>query len=811
MLRRNLVCCFIAVLILSAASFATGVEAFPIQRSEIAISAQPRFEQPFDVAGPRGMIVGLQNGVFESWIYPVKLLSDLRVEAEMADYPARLDLNKLAVNIEVNPAYTAITYAHIAFKVRQIMFVPRDARTAVVLFEINSVRPLKLHVSFNPEMKMMWPANSPAAYPGWDEKNGVAMFNTDQAGLQGVVGIPGAKYEVLRPYQERAEAARFTLTVDFDPKTDTGKFIPMVMTVGEKEGDALKQYSDAIARLPQLYTETADYFGHYFDTRTYTETPDPRLNLELKWAMLAIEKSRVKFRDEEGLVAGYHISGNTARPGFGWFFGRDTLWTLFAVNGYGDFELTRTALDFLLKRQRNDGKIMHEFSQAADRVDWASLPYFYASADATPLMMVVMNDYLRHSGDLEYVRRNWDKIKLAYQYCRAHDSDHDGFYDNAGSGHGWIESGPLSEPFQEAYLAGVYTDALQAISEMAKRMGDAQLAVEAAKQYQAQKLAINKEYWDAQGKRFAFARKQNGELDTSATILPSVAMWNRLLDADRASPMLDQWASHVFSTDWGTRILANTDKNYDPISYHNGSVWPLFTGWVSLAEYKYGRVLAGYEHLRQNSMLTFAQDPAYVTELLSGDFFTVFPRSSPHQMWSSAMVLTPFLRGTLGMEADADGKGFNFAPQFPAGWTSVKLHHLKSGNATYDVEIRRAANGTYSIAPISEGTAAGKFLVAKADTRMASAPQIAIPEPSPTPGEPTSGLKFLNYSPKSDGTYLLSLEGLGGKSYTISVCAQRALIATGATVKARSGCWSDLTVSFSGNGYQRIEVTLRSK
>jgi hypothetical protein len=101
--------------------------------------------------------------------------------------------------------------------------------------------------------------------------------------------------------------------------------------------------------------------------------------------------------------------------------------------------------------------------------------------------------------------------------------------------------------------------------------------------------------------------------------------------------------------------------------------------------------------------------------------------------------------------------------------------------------------------------------VAKADSRMTSAPQIAIPEPSPTPGEPTTGLRFLNYSPKSDGTYLLSLEGLGGKSYTISACSQRALRATGATLNTRSRCWSDLTVSFSGKGYQRAAVTLRMK
>ena len=797
----------VMAVVVQSVSLCASIDRFPVRKSDIMISAQPRFEQPFDVAGPRSLIVGLQNGVFESWIYPVKLLSDLRLEAEMADYPARLDLNELAANIEVNPAYTVITYSHIAFTVRQIMFTPRDAQAAIVLLAIDGIRPMRLNVSFVPEMRMMWPATSAAAYSGWNEKTGVALFNTDQPGLQGVVGIPGAKYGILRPYQERAEAARFTLTFDYDPKTDANKFFPLVMTVGEKDGEALANYQHTVTKLPQLFAATEKYFDHYFDRRTVMVTPDARLNLELKWAMLAIEKSRVLFHNEEGLVAGYHMSGDTARPGFGWFFGRDTLWTLFAVNSYGDHRLTTTALDFLLARQRQDGKIMHEFSQAADRVAWKELPYFYASADATPLLIIIMNDYLRHSGDIDYVRRNWDKIKLAYQYCQAHDADRDGFYDNAGSGHGWIESGPLAEPFQEAYLAGVYTDSLQAISELAKAMGDTQLASAAARQFETQKQAINKEYWDPQGKRFAFSRRKDGTLDTSPTILPSVAMWNRLLDADKASPMLDQWASHVFSTDWGTRILANTDKNYDPISYHNGSVWPLFTGWVSLAEYKYGRPLAGYQHLRQNSMLTFAQDPAYVTELLSGDFFIPFPRSSPHQMWSSAMVITPFVRGTLGMDVEATAKSVTFSPQFPGDWDVVHLRNVAVGNELVDVDLRRGARG-YS-AQVVKGNA--KVAIAKEDGAMAGAPQIALPDQSPNPGERTTALKFLDYRPAGGGTYKLSLDGLGGKSYTFMACANGTLSANGVKIAKKNGCWSEVTVRFEGEGYQRNEVTLRIK
>ena len=68
---------------------------------------------------------------------------------------------------------------------------------------------------------------------------------------------------------------------------------------------------------------------------------------------------------------------------------------------YGDYALTNRALDFFIHRQRADGKIMHEYSQAADSIDWKATPYFYASADSTPLLLMAAADYARKSGDQE--------------------------------------------------------------------------------------------------------------------------------------------------------------------------------------------------------------------------------------------------------------------------------------------------------------------------------------------------------------------------------------------------------------------------
>jgi CheY-like chemotaxis protein len=134
----------------------------------------------------------------------------------------------------------------------------------------------------------------------------------------------------------------------------------------------------------------------------------------------------------------------------------------------------------------------------------------------------------------------------------------------------------------------------------------------------------------------------------------------------RGAGMMNRWASSEFSTDWGTRDLSPSVSFYDPISYHQGSVWPLFTGWVSLSEYRNGHALSGYSHLMQNADLTWAQDLGAVTELLSGEYFRWFGRSTSHQLWSSAMVVTPTLRGMLGLECSAAEHRLSVTPQLPA-------------------------------------------------------------------------------------------------------------------------------------------------
>jgi hypothetical protein len=135
----------------------------PLRMDGPVLRRSVRAGEPFTVAGMQGVIVGQQQGLSEIWLLPVKLLSHMTVEAEVQGYPVPLDLNSMAREIEVRPDRTTITYSHIAVTVKQTMFAPEDAPMgtgAVVLFEVDAVRPVTLTVSFTAEMREMWPKPS---------------------------------------------------------------------------------------------------------------------------------------------------------------------------------------------------------------------------------------------------------------------------------------------------------------------------------------------------------------------------------------------------------------------------------------------------------------------------------------------------------------------------------------------------------------------------------------------------------------------------------------------------------------------------
>jgi glycogen debranching enzyme len=143
--------------------------------------------------------------------------------------------------------------------------------------------------------------------------------------------------------------------------------------------------------------------------------------------------------------------------------------------------------------------------------------------------------------------------------------------------------------------------------------------------------------------------------------------------------MISQLADSDHQADWGMRIISDHATRFSGGGYHYGSVWPLFTGWASVGEYRYHRALPAYENLRANALLALDGSLGHVTEVLSGDSYQPLSTSSPHQIWSAAMVVSPLLRGMLGLSSDAKTGTLTFSPHVPADWTSFSIHGARAG------------------------------------------------------------------------------------------------------------------------------------
>jgi glycogen debranching enzyme len=783
---------------------------------------------PFTVVGPRGAILGTQDGAFEAWIFPWKIFSNLRITAEMQNYPVPIDVNEQAAVIEVCPDHTMITYSHANFTIREILFAPQhapDGSGALAFFEVEAVRPLTLTFNFTPEMKRMWPAMSDdRTSPEWVKTpgGGFYMLHLNFPDHAGAVEMPGAEPGILLPYQERPKTYPLQFILHFDPARDRDKLFPLLLTVANDRTDSTKEslgqrLTDLGSSFRSVYEDTGAYYKKFLAEHISIETPDKQFNDAFVWAEVSIDQLKVETtpaHDETALVAGFYGSGDSARPGFGWYFGRDSLWTLYAVNGYGDFQLTRNQLEFLLRRQSPEGQIIHEWSQTADLVDWKSLPYQFGSSDATPLFLMATNDYLKISGDVSFVQTHWDALAKAWNFETSHDPDGDGIYENI-AGSGWVESWIPKMPHQEIYLAALDQQASTAFANLARSTGHPQLADDAGKRGAHIAQQIEKEYYMAGTDFYAFSHNADGTVDSSPTIYPAVAAWDGTFSLARGTAMLSRWGSSEFSTDWGTRDLSPSVSFYDPISYHQGSVWPLFTGWVSLSEYRNARSLSGYAHLSQNADLTWMQDLGAVTELLSGEFFRWFGRSTSHQLWSSAMVVTPTLRGMFGLEWDAAAHKLTITPQLPAQWDQTQISGVPFGDSRVGIEFRRnrqelhvrlTGDGAKNVT-LASRTAGAKIEGRELIIRL-PAVEFGIDHGLPEPGGVTSQMKVLDQRASPRSLWLrLSAPGYSKQRLFLRVNAPGIRIsARGAEISAHC---SDVQVQFpAGNGYVEKQVTL---
>ena len=642
------------------------------------------------VVGERAGLFGNEAGQFEAWVYPLKILRDFHLTFLVGG--RALPGDTLARTITVRPESSTILYSSDTFSVSETLFVPVHGAGAIAVIDVETSEPLEVEASFHRDFQLEWPAALGGTYISWDPELHAFFLGEEQKKFAAFVGSPSAidhREEFSTNYASSRENS-FRLGV-----TSKGKDRKIVVIAAslQNRDEAVTAYRRLSAGSADLLRESAAYYRDYLNKTVELDLPDRDLQQSYDWSRISMLQGLVTnpFLGT-GLIAGYRTSGDSQRPGFAWFFGRDSLWTSLALNSAGDFKTTRTALDFLSKYQRADGKIPHEISQGASFVPWfTNYPYGFASADATPLYIIATNDYVVGSGDVEFAKTKWGSLWKAYQFLRS-TYDAQGFPQNFGFGHGWVEGGPLLPVKTELYQSGLGTEALRALSNLAHLVGKEDVTKELDQGFIRMKPLLNQAFWSPDKNIFAFALDKDNQRVDIPSVLATVPMWFSLLDEDKSEAMLNQLAGYEHQTDWGMRIISSQDPKYNPGGYHFGSVWPLFTGWASVGEYRYHRALPAYSNLRANALQALDGSLGHVTEVLSGDYYQGISSSSPHQIWSAAMVVSPMLRGMLGLETNAISHRLVFAPHVPADWTSLRAQNLRVGDSTVDLTYRKTAD-----------------------------------------------------------------------------------------------------------------------
>ena len=672
--------------------------------------------------GTRAGIFGNEAGTFEAWVYPLKILRDFHLvfHTEGRALPAE----SLARRVSVQPEACSILYAGDTFQVRETFFVPVHETGAVILIEVETVHPLEVEAVFQRDFQLEWPAGLGGTYLNWNPDLRAFALGEEQKKFAALVGSPTAALsgeEYSTNYSSSSQSS-FLL----GPTAKGGDTKVVVIAASVNGGKEAENSYRRLATYRELRRTSSDFYKQYLNETVRVVVPDAQLQQAYDWARVSMIQGMVNNPYlGTGLIAGYRTSGESARPGYAWFFGRDAFWTSFALNAEGEFADTRTALDFLTHYQRADGKVPHEISQSATFVPWfTDYPYPYASVDATPLYIVATDDYVRESGDVNFARDKWDSLWKAYEFLKSTYSPQ-GLPQNLGFGHGWIEGGPLLPVQTELYQSALGAQALHALANLAHLTGKDDLSQQVTQEFVHQKQLVDQTFWSPDKKLYAYALDPNGHRMESASVLATVPLWFGLLDQDHSQQMIDQLVDSDQQTDWGMRIISSQNSLYDPAGYHFGSVWPLFTGWATVGEYRYHRAVPAYSNLRSNSLLALDGALGHVTEVLSGDYYQALSTSSPHQIWSSAMVVSSLLRGLLGLETDATSHQLTFAPHIPAEWESFEVHNIHIAAAMLDLKYKRTEDGiTLEMRRTGSGDCAMEFSPALAARAQVAAAKI---------------------------------------------------------------------------------------
>jgi glycogen debranching enzyme len=409
--------------------------------------------------------------------------------------------------------------------------------------------------------------------------------------------------------------------------------------------------------------------------------------------------------------------------GVPWFstpFGRDAIITALECL-WASPSLARGVLGYLASTQaeQNDptsdaqpGKILHE-ARGGEMAALGEIPFgrYYGSHDATPLFIMLAAAYYRRTADGALIERLWPRIEAALDWIdRDGDLDGDGFveylrqsptglvhqgwkdsHDSVSHADGRAPAGPIALCEIQGYVYAAWRGAA-ALARVRDRPGLAEVLDGKA---EALRIRFEERFWVQDLDTYALAL--DGDKQPCAVITSNAghALFAGIASEDRARRVGRTLVGPDSFSGWGIRTLATTERRYNPMSYHNGSIWPHDNALIASGFARYGlrdEALMVMEGLFDASI---HMDLHRLPELFcgfrrrNGERPTLYPVACNPQAWASASIFM-FLQAALGLEVDAPAHTVRLTrAKLPAFLDEVLIRNLSIGPFTLDLRLER--------------------------------------------------------------------------------------------------------------------------
>jgi glycogen debranching enzyme len=459
-------------------------------------------------------------------------------------------------------------------------------------------------------------------------------------------------------------------------------------------GDELERAVDAYAawemRVPQI------------------RTSNEAISKSFKQSVSALAALQMRSRESGGRLPA------AGAPWFMAVFGRDTLITCLQTMLFGP-ERAQTALETLAALQATEddpsidaepGKIVHEVRHGKAARHWFAR--YYGSVDATPLFLVLLSEVWRWTDDWTFVDGLKEPALAALRWIDEFgDRDGDGFVEyqrrtpRGIENQSWKDSsdsqrfhdGRLAEaPIAPCEVQGYVYDAKRRTAELAREVWrDRELAERLDREADDLRARFDTAYWLPERDCFALALDRSKDQVDSATSNIGHLLWSGIVLPERVEPVVDWLLGDTLWSGWGIRTMSTADAAYNPLSYHNGTVWPHDNSLIAwgLARHERWEELHRLSHAMFEAASQFAWE---LPEVFSGirrsdaPFPVTYPTASRPQAWAAGTPVL-LLQLLLGLRPDRSRERLEtVAPADLPHWVGdVRLTGVRAFDRPWDV------------------------------------------------------------------------------------------------------------------------------